>query len=103
MTRCEEYERNRPERPELPTDARSVVDRGRRSCTCSTCTRPTWLHVGSGKWLQGVEYKAGSNGYVILPPGSHISGGRYRWRDGVLEALSAPQSLVESILSRSDQ
>ena len=31
---------------------------------------PEMAHVGSGKWLQGVEHKAGSNGYVILPPGS---------------------------------
>ena len=47
-----------------------------------------------------MDYKAGSNGYVILPPSRHISGASYRWTDGVLEAVSAPQSLVESILSR---
>lgn len=51
-------------------------------------------------WLPGVDVRS-DGGYVVLPPGRHVSGGRYRWDNLGAEVLEAPVSVVESIRSSS--
>lgn len=46
-------------------------------------------------WLPGVDVRA-DGGYVILPPGSHISGGVYSWTNWGYQIMSAPDDFVRS-------
>lgn len=41
--------------------------------------------VLAGKWMQGVDVKAGGKGYVLLPPSVNAEGRHYRWVSGDLE------------------
>lgn len=54
---------------------------------------------GRQAWLPGVDVKS-DGGYVLIPPGSHISGGQYRWRENLLDLIDpvvAPSDLLVSI------
>ena len=48
-------------------------------------------------WIPGVDIKS-DGGYVILPPGTHISGGRYEWLNVAhATTVQAPPDLLQSI------
>lgn len=52
------------------------------------------------RWLPGVDVRS-DGGYVVLPPGRHVSGGRYHWQDDGTTAVDPPLNLLESIRSGS--
>lgn len=47
-------------------------------------------------WLNGVDVKS-DGGYVILAPGTHISGGVYRWLNWGMHIAPAPSDLLQDI------
>lgn len=47
-------------------------------------------------WLPGVDVRS-DGGYVILPPGNHISGGMYDWLTWGTPVVEAPGDLVASV------
>lgn len=54
-------------------------------------------HVGNRvNWLPGVDIR-GDGGYVILPPGNHVSGRLYSWRNWGSKTLSAPGYLLRAV------
>lgn len=51
-------------------------------------------------WLPGVDVRA-DGGYVILPPGTHISGGVYSWRNWGAHIMEAPPDWVTAVMTGS--
>lgn len=49
-------------------------------------------------WLPGVDVRS-NGGYVILPPGNHISGGSYSWVNKQTTMVPLPQDVAEDIAS----
>lgn len=47
-------------------------------------------------WMPGVDLRS-DGGYVILPPGKHISGGRYEWMNWGTAIASAPADLLAAL------
>jgi putative DNA primase/helicase len=73
----DEYEGSRRLGP-LPTSLISLTGGGGRHLFYSY---PAGLTVGNRvNWLPGVDVRS-DGGYVILPPGTHVSGGTYRWHN----------------------
>lgn len=61
--------------------------------------------VLAGRWMQGVDVKAGGKGYVLLPPSASLAGTAYRWvgfstpRDEEFEWDIYPTDLPEWVLN----
>lgn len=91
----EEYENSRPAGP-LPETLISLTGGNGRHLFF---TYPTDLTVGNRvNWLPGLDVRS-DGGYVILPPGTHISGGRYKWKnDAPLAEL--PADVAQSIINK---
>ena len=54
-------------------------------------------HIGNPtNWLPGVDIR-GKNGYIVVEPSRHVSGGVYEWLDWSVEPAMAPRTLVDSI------
>lgn len=47
-------------------------------------------------WLPGVDIRA-DGGYVILPPGTHISGGTYEWTNWGTRIMLAPDDFIRDV------
>lgn len=90
----EEFENDRPDGP-LPTTLTALTGGGGRHLFF---TYPTDSSVpGRNPWMPGVDVKS-DGGYVILSPGTHISGGRYSWLNiEIAGMVPAPSDLLESI------
>ena len=92
----DDLEENRPEGP-LPDTLRSLTGGGGRHLFYAY---PPDIAVPSRKpWLPGVDVKS-DGGYVILPEGEHISGGRYKWVDFLRQPSPLPPDLIMAISSR---
>ena len=58
---------------------------------------PGSTHIGNPtNWLPGVDIR-GKNGYIVVEPSRHVSGGVYEWLDWSVEPAMAPRTLVDSI------
>ena len=90
----EEYERNRFDGPLPETRKASTGGGGRHLFYRYPTGAPIQNKVSS--WLTGVDIKS-DGGYVILPDGLHISGGRYSWVDPTSELADLPVDVAQSI------
>jgi putative DNA primase/helicase len=98
FTSIDEYENDRKAGP-LPASMVSLTGGGGRHLFFSY---PQAATVGNRvNWLPGVDVRS-DGGYVILPPGTHVSGGRYRWhkdpQDSILETL--PADVAQDIINK---
>lgn len=93
----DEWETNRPDGP-LPATLRSTTGGAGRHLFFAY---PDGVTIGNrNDWLPGVDIKS-DGGYVILPPGTHISGGRYDWVNWTEQPVTMPPDLAQAILSAS--
>jgi len=97
FTSIDEYENNRQAGP-LPVSLISLTGGGGRHLFFSY---PQVGAVGNRvNWLPGIDVRS-DGGYVILPPGTHISGGRYKWKnwdDVVITEL--PADVAQDIINK---
>ena len=92
----DEYESNRRHGP-LPQTLVALTGGGGRHLFF---TYPATQVGNRVNWLSGVDVRS-DGGYVILPPGTHISGGRYTWhnfQDVVIEQL--PADVAQDIINK---
>jgi putative DNA primase/helicase len=90
-----DFEENRPEGT-LPETLRSVTGGSGRHIIFKYPSDGSRVPTRN-PWRPGIEVKS-DGGYIILPPGTHISGGRYQWINwDTQEPVSAPRDLLESI------
>lgn len=90
----DEYEAARPHGP-LPTTRQAISGGGGRHHFFSYPQdgEPVKNRVD---WLPGVDIRS-DGGYVILAPGTHISGGTYRWRDWSQAIVELPADVASDI------
>jgi putative DNA primase/helicase len=90
------WESSRPDGP-LPATLRAISGGGGQHLF--------FKYPGDGRtisnrvdWLPGVDVRS-DGGYVVLPPGTHISGGRYTWInwDANVQPTEAPGDLVAAL------
>lgn len=61
---------------------------------------PQGANVGNPtNWLQGVDIR-GTNGYIIVEPSNHASGGTYNWINWPIRPTMAPDGLVAAIVGK---
>lgn len=88
----DELEQNRPDGP-LPMTLMSSTGGAGKHLFYAYPDQP----VGNrNPWLPGVDVKS-DGGYVILPPSSHISGGRYDWINWGQEPTPMPADILLDI------
>lgn len=88
----EDYEAIRPDGP-LPATLTSISGSGGRHLIYRM---PHGMRIPNRiGWIPGVDIR-GDNGYIIVPPSRHVSGGKYRWLNETTVSL-APSDLVNGV------
>lgn len=61
---------------------------------------PSGANVGNPtNWLQGVDIR-GTNGYIVVEPSVHLSGGTYQWINWPIRPTMAPDGLIAAIVGK---
>ena len=92
-TSLEQWEEHRGE--PLPTTLTALTGGGGRHIFMQYPTDGVAIPNRNG-WLKGVDVRS-DGGYVILAPGTHISGGTYSWLNWGTTIARAPLDLLQAI------